>query len=75
MADWVRVKDKDTKHEYSVKVVTDAHEKLNKPAVDRNGKPLPAKPHVIVSARKSAPAPDAKATKAAAKTEANKEAN
>jgi len=48
MAEWTRVKDKRTGHEYSVAHVNeDAHEVLgDKPATRRNGKPLPAKPRV-----------------------------
>ena len=42
-----RVKDKRTGHEYSVvNVDKENHEVLDKPAVGRNGKPLPAKPMV-----------------------------
>jgi hypothetical protein len=46
MAEWVRVKDKRTGHEYSVKNVNEkVHEILDKPAVKANGKPMLAKPH------------------------------
>lgn len=44
MTDWTRVKDKETGHEYSVAVVLDSHEVLQKDAADRSGNPLPAKP-------------------------------
>lgn len=47
--DWVRVKDTRTGHEITVsrRVVNDKHphyEVLDKPAVDRSGRPLAAKP-------------------------------
>ncbi|GAA1436304.1 hypothetical protein GCM10009616_35760 [Microlunatus lacustris] len=45
MTNWTRVKDKETGHESSTAVVRDHHEVLDKPAVDRNGDPLPAKPN------------------------------
>lgn len=44
---WVRVKDKRTGHEYTLAeraVREEHHEILDKPAVKRNGKPLPATP-------------------------------
>ena len=57
MPAWTRVRDKSTGHEFSVvNVNTKAHEVLDKPAVDRNGSPLPAKPRVATGAAKSAPA-------------------
>lgn len=47
MTDWFRVKDKSTKHEYTVGVVDpEAHEVLKKPGADDLGNPLPAKPNV-----------------------------
>lgn len=52
MTDWVRVKDKSTRHEYTVGVVDpDAHDILDKKeAADIYGNPLPAKPYVSKSA-------------------------
>lgn len=50
--DWVRVKDPDTKHEFTVHRTTfeaapKAYEELkNKDATDEAGAPLPAKPHI-----------------------------
>ncbi len=52
MADeWVRVKDPDTKHEFTVHSTTyenakSSYELLKKDAVDASGTPLPAKPHL-----------------------------
>jgi len=41
---WTRVKDNDTKHEYSVQIVNpDAHTVIDKDAVDGLGRPLPVK--------------------------------
>jgi hypothetical protein len=46
MTEWFRVKDRSTKHEYTVGVVDpEAHEVLTKDAVDSAGVPLPGKPH------------------------------
>lgn len=57
MPEWTRVRDKSTGHEFSVaRVNPKAHDVLDKPAVDRNGSPLPAKPRVSNGAAKSAPA-------------------
>jgi hypothetical protein len=54
MTDWVRVKNKVTGHQYSVaRALRSAEEAVDKPAVGRNGKPLPAKPNT--SPPKSAP--------------------
>lgn len=47
--EWVRIKDKDTKHESTVarmSVRPDQHEILDKDATDGNGLPLPAKPYI-----------------------------
>ena len=50
MTEWVRVKDKSTKHEYTVareSVDSEAHDILkDKDAVDSSGVPLPGKPYV-----------------------------
>lgn len=49
MADFVRVKDKTTDHEYTLaaeSVNPDLHDVLNKRATDAGGRPLPAKPHI-----------------------------
>ena len=41
---WTRVKDKATGHEYSTQLVNqEAHDVVNKDAVDRLGRPLPVK--------------------------------
>lgn len=49
MTTWTRVRDKATGHHYSVAVVDpERHEVLKQAAVDRKGKPLPAKPKVSV---------------------------
>lgn len=57
MTDWTRVRDKDTKHEFSVAVVDpDSMEVLKKDAVDTYGNPLPAKPHLTPSQAKNAEA-------------------
>jgi len=41
---WTRVKDNDTKHEYSVQIVNEeAHTVIDKPAADDFDRPLPAK--------------------------------
>ncbi len=47
--EWVRIKDKDTKHESTVarmSVRPDQHEILDKDAADANGNPLPNKPYI-----------------------------
>lgn len=50
MTNFVRVKDKATGHEYSVRHPNPAKvEVLDTPAVDRNGRPLPAKPKTSVT--------------------------
>lgn len=55
MSEFVRVKDKTTGHEYSVRRPDPKRvDVLDKPAVDRNGKPLPAKPKTTVAAVASA---------------------
>lgn len=55
MPEFVRVRDKDTKHEYSVvasAVDPAAHEVLkSKDAVHVDGTPLPMKPHVSLSSK------------------------
>lgn len=49
-----RVKDKDTKHEYTVGVVDpEAHEVLNEDAVDAAGTPLPPKHHLTAAAKRA----------------------
>lgn len=54
-AEWVRVKDKSTGHEYSVAVVDpDAHEVLKKDAADMYNEPLPAKPKLTTEQAKAA---------------------
>lgn len=54
MADFVRVRDKRTGHEYSVRHVTKNHEVLDKKAVNANGKPLPAKPKTSIAKKAAA---------------------
>lgn len=52
MPEYVRVKDKQTKHEYSVvasAVNEDAHQVLKRPATNPDGTPLPPKHHVSLS--------------------------
>jgi hypothetical protein len=52
MTEWIRVKDKSTKHEYTVAVVDpDAHDILKKDATSPDGTPLPAKPHTTAGSR------------------------
>lgn len=52
MYDFVRVKDKLTGHEFSVRYADpDQHEVLDKEAVDRNGDPLPDKPRTSARAK------------------------
>lgn len=47
---WTRVRDKRTGHHYSTAVVDpEHHQVLKQDAVDRNGRPLPAKPNVSAS--------------------------
>lgn len=44
---FVRVRDSRTGHQYTTaRVDVEHHKVLDKPAVDRSGKPLPPKPHV-----------------------------
>lgn len=45
MTEYVRVKDKQTRHEYTIRAdqVTDAHSVLKRPALDRHGDPAPVK--------------------------------
>ena len=54
MPDFVRVKDKNTKHEYTIDRanLTDAVEEIDKPAV--GAVVLPATPHVSLKAKQSA---------------------
>lgn len=54
MADFQRVRDKNTGHEYSVRHVTDDHEVIDKRAVDHNGRPLPAKTKTSVAKKAAA---------------------
>lgn len=70
MPDFVRVKDKASRHEFTIDAinVVDGLEVIDKPAVDPRGNPLPAKPSVPV--KSDAPAPKRKrrvAKKAAVK--------
>ena len=71
MPEFVRVKDKASRHEFTIdKInVVDGLEIIDKPAVDPRGNPLPAKPSVPV--KSSAPAPKRK-RRAAKKTAAKK---
>lgn len=66
MADFVRVRDKKTGHHYSVAVFDPAkHERLpDHPALDRNGRALPAKTNTPIAPPATAPT--------SAPTEANK---
>ena len=46
MSEYVRVRDKQTKHEYTVRadrVIPEGHTVLDKPALDRHGDPAPVK--------------------------------
>jgi len=52
MTELVRVRDKETGHEYSVSRVRKHQEQVDKPAADKNGNPLPPK-HNIQSGRKA----------------------
>lgn len=54
MPDFVRVKDKETKHEYTIVASTyreELHELLEKDAVHVDGTALPAKHHVSLSSK------------------------
>lgn len=58
-AEWIRVRNTITGHRQSVQVVLPEHEVLDQPAVNANGDPLPAKPHVPAKntpTKKAAPA-------------------
>jgi hypothetical protein len=58
--EWIRVRDKETGHHYSVSVVDpDIHQELKQPALDANGSPLPPKPRVE-SARSTTASADTK---------------
>jgi hypothetical protein len=72
MVERFRVKDQDTRHEYTVTVVLPTHEVLDKPAVNSNGDPLRAKPHKKLT--RTASKKDAKATPGQETDKANKEA-
>lgn len=53
---WYRIKDKRTKHESTVagmSIDPENHEILDKDAVDANGSPLPAKPHLTPAQAKA----------------------
>ena len=76
MADFVRVKDKETGHEFSLaarSVNADLHDVLDKPAVDANGRPLPAKPHINLpkAAVAEGPVPSTPAVKATKQKESS----
>lgn len=73
MTYWIRVKNNENRNEYTTAVVRDDETILDKPATNRFGDPLPAKPHVVIH-RKSSPTKGDQANQAD-KTEANKEAN
>lgn len=63
-----RVRDKDTKHEYTVGVVDpDAHEEIDGPAVDASGAPLPPKHHLTASQKKALEAESGDNSKGASK--------
>ena len=57
MPEFVRVKDNKTRHEFTIDAinVADSLKVIDKLAVDRNGRPLPAKPSVPVISSTSAP--------------------
>ncbi|HET8614289.1 MAG TPA: hypothetical protein VFL94_02105 [Actinomycetales bacterium] len=61
MPDYIRVKQRDTRHELSIVASAfdeTAYERLDKPATKRDGTPLPPKYHMPLSGvagRKSAP--------------------
>lgn len=59
--EYVRVKDKNSRGEYTVAshAVRDHHEVINKDAVDPTGQPLPPKPFVPKGAGKKSSAPAA----------------
>lgn len=51
LPEFVRVRDKRTGHQYSTRFPhPEHHEVLDQPAVDANGRSLPAKPHVQLKA-------------------------
>lgn len=58
---WYRVRSKSTKHESTIagmSIRPDEHEILDKDAVDANGAPLPAKPHLTPQQAKAQAAAD-----------------
>ena len=57
MAEFFRVRDKRTNHEFTTARVTDNHEVLDKRALDARGKPLPAKPHTSIAKKAAAKPP------------------
>lgn len=64
MPDWKRVKDTRTGHEFTVAVVNEEHHAvLDKPATNRTGQPLPAKPNIRKGSHKAAPKTAEEATK------------
>jgi len=69
--EYVRVKDKDTKHEYTIpkeRVDPEAHEVLKKDAIAPSGDPLPVKYHVRSGSK---PAASAKVGTGSRKNEPN----
>ena len=47
MAEYLRVRDKQTRHEYTIRAEhfnDAAHERIDKPALDHHGEPAPMKP-------------------------------
>jgi len=63
MSKFVRVRDEKTGAEYSTARVLQGHKVLHdKPAVDRNGQVLPAKPRANLGAAKSAKADETSAS-------------
>lgn len=61
MADWVRVRDKATRHEYTIRrdrLNAEAHEEVDKPAVSRGGDPLPVKHNANLRGKRATKSPD-----------------
>lgn len=58
MPEFIRVKDKTSKHEFSIVASAfdeEAYTRLDKPATKPDGTPLPAKHHLSLSTKDSAP--------------------
>lgn len=52
MRDPIRVRDNETKHEYTIpasRFNKDAHTKIDRPALDAHGDVAPAKPHMPIA--------------------------